>query len=532
MLWVLVKKQLAEVFKGYFYDAKKNRMRPRWAVIAWFAFFAVVMIGVLGGMFTFLSLSVCGPLVHAGMGWLFFLLLGLLALLLGAAGSVFNTYAGLYLSRDNDLLLSMPIPVSRIVAARLVNVYLMGALYSATVLLPALVVYWRVAGATAARVACGVALYMIVSMLVLLVSCLLGWVVAKISLRLKNRSYVAVLAALLLIGGYYAVAFRAKDIARNLLLNATVYGDRIRGMAGGLYLFGRIGEGDLGAAALFLAATAALSALVWVLLTRSFLSVAADGGRPERVHYAEKPLRERSPFGALLAKEFGRFTASANYMMNCGMGVVFMLAGGVLLLVKGPAFCAAIEAALAGKPDAPALIFCAALCAMASINDMAAPSVSLEGKSLWIPRSLPVEPKTVLRAKACMQLILTGLPMLFASACAAAVVRASAPVRLLLCALPLAWTAFSAVFATAVGVRLPLLNWTSELAPIKQSASVLVSMLGGWIVSAAVCASYLLIGYRLGAAPFMAAWTALLAVAAWLLLRWLDTRGAEIFAAL
>ena len=140
MLWVLVKKQLAEVFKGYFYDAKKNRMRPRWAVIAWFAFFAVVMIGVLGGMFTFLSLSVCGPLAHAGMGWLYFLLLGLLALLLGAAGSVFNTYAGLYLSRDNDLLLSMPIPVSRIVAARLVNVYLMGALYSATVLLPARIV--------------------------------------------------------------------------------------------------------------------------------------------------------------------------------------------------------------------------------------------------------------------------------------------------------------------------------------------------------------------------------------------------------
>ena len=54
-------------------------------------------------------------------------------------------------------------------------------------------------------------------------------------------------------------------------------------------------------------------------------------------------------------------------------------------------------------------------------------------------------------------------------------------------------------------------------APIKQSASVLVSMLGGWIVSAAFCASYLRIGYRLGAAPFMAAWTALFAVAAWLL---------------
>ena len=29
MLKVLLKKQLAEVFKGYFYDAKKNRMRSK-----------------------------------------------------------------------------------------------------------------------------------------------------------------------------------------------------------------------------------------------------------------------------------------------------------------------------------------------------------------------------------------------------------------------------------------------------------------------------------------------------------------------
>ena len=45
--------------------------------------------------------------------------MGLAAVLLGAFGSVFNTYAGLYLPKDNDLLLSMPIPVSVLVAAKI-----------------------------------------------------------------------------------------------------------------------------------------------------------------------------------------------------------------------------------------------------------------------------------------------------------------------------------------------------------------------------------------------------------------------------
>ena len=62
--------------------------------------------------------------------------MGLLAVLLGAFGSVFNTYSGLYLSKDNDLLLSMPIPVRSIMVSRLLGVYLMGLMYSGVVMLP------------------------------------------------------------------------------------------------------------------------------------------------------------------------------------------------------------------------------------------------------------------------------------------------------------------------------------------------------------------------------------------------------------
>ena len=170
MLKVLVKKQLSEVFRSYFYDAKKNKMRSKGAIAAWFVFFAVVMVGVLGGMFTAMSLSLCVPLHAAGMGWLYYLLMSLIAVMLGAFGSVFNTYSGLYLAKDNDLLLSMPIPVRTIVAARLVNVYLLGALYSVVVILPAVIVGWVTVPLTAGRIVCGFLLLLIVTDIVLLLS--------------------------------------------------------------------------------------------------------------------------------------------------------------------------------------------------------------------------------------------------------------------------------------------------------------------------------------------------------------------------
>ena len=190
MLRVLLKKQLAEVFKSYFYDAKKNRMRSRAAIACWFVFYILIMVGMLGGIFTGLSFTMCSGLVQAEMDWLYFLLMGGISIFLGAFGSVFNTYSGLYLAKDNDLLLSLPIPVRTIIAARLMNVYLQGAMYSATVIFPAMIVYWIVAGISASRVICGILLFLIVTGIVLLLSCALGWGVAKISLRLKNKSFI------------------------------------------------------------------------------------------------------------------------------------------------------------------------------------------------------------------------------------------------------------------------------------------------------------------------------------------------------
>ena len=50
------------------------------------------------------------------MDWLYFTLMGLVAIFLGAFGSVFNTYSSLYLAKDNDLLLSLPIPLRVIIS--------------------------------------------------------------------------------------------------------------------------------------------------------------------------------------------------------------------------------------------------------------------------------------------------------------------------------------------------------------------------------------------------------------------------------
>ena len=529
MLRVLLKKQLAEVFKQYFFNAKKNKMRSKGAIAAWFVFFFIIMVGVLGGMFTVLSVSLCGGLTQAGVGWLYFLILSGIAIVFGAFGSVFNTYSSLYLAKDNDLLLSMPIPVRTIMAARLANVYLMGTMYAATALIPALIVYWVSAGPTVSRVICGILLFLIVTTIVLLLSCLLGWVVAKISLKLKNKSYITVIISLVFIGAYYFFYFKANGLIRNIVANASAYGTKVKGAAYILYLFGRIGEGSWAAAAVFAVVTAALFALVWTGMSRSFLGIATAGGTMTKKRYVEKRAREKGAFAALLGKEFGRFTSNANYMLNCGLGVLLIPATGIFLLIKGREICGVIDSVLTGRPDAAAVLLCTMLCLMAAMNDMAAPSVSLEGKSIWIAQSLPVSARTVLRAKAFVQIILTGIPLAFTGICAAIVLSASAAVRILVIVLLLIYAVFSAVFAMTVGVKIPNLNWINETVPIKQGGAVTIVLFSSWGISVLLGGLYMLIGYRMGAALYLALCSAVLAGVTLILLRWLDTKGAREF---
>ena len=68
MLKTLLKKQMAEIFRNYFYDPKKNKMRSRGATIAYIALYVLLMAGVLGVMFALLAVVIVCLAVDARRG--------------------------------------------------------------------------------------------------------------------------------------------------------------------------------------------------------------------------------------------------------------------------------------------------------------------------------------------------------------------------------------------------------------------------------------------------------------------------------
>jgi len=532
MLKVLLNKQLTEIFRSYFYDAKKNKARSKGSVIAYAVLYAFIMVVVLGGVFIFMSVTMCGPFVSSGLDWLYFAVMGLIAVLLGSFGSVFNTYSGLYLAKDNDLLLSMPIPVKYIMISRLLGVYIMGAMYSCVVIVPAAVVYTVTVGFSFRSFFAPLLFTLLITVFVLTLSCALGWVTAKISSKLKNKSFITVIVSLVFFGIYYFICFKAQDILSEFIMNADVYGDKIKSAAYPVYVFGAAGAGETLPLVIVTVVVLALFALTWALISKSFLKIAVDTGKQSVKKLKSVSSSKKSVSSALVSKEFSKFFSSPAYMLNCGLGTLTVPIAGVIFLIKGESFMSFIAENSMLDSRAVALLMCFAVCLVSSMNDICAPTISLEGKNIWLLQSLPVKPIRVLLSKLSVQLVLTSVPCLFSVIAVAVVCRVSAVYFILLLAAVLSFVLFYALFGLMLSLKMPNLTWTSEITPIKQGGSVLISMLVGFAVPLLFLVPSFYLSQTVAPEILSCVFIAVMLISSAVLWAWMKKKGGEIFAAL
>ena len=315
-MWkALLKKQFLELKAFYLRDRRTGKARSKGGG-ALFALLFVLIFLSLGSAFYAAAAALGSVLLPMGLGWLYFALMGLLSLLFGIFGSVFNTYAGLYHARDNDLLLSMPIPPSRILLVRLVSVSLLGLPYESLVWTPTIAAYTLSAGFLPFPFLLQLLTGLFIALIVTALSCFLGWIVALIAVRLKNKRFLTVLIALVFLTGYYILYGSAYRVLASILANAEQVGSGIRVWALPFYHAGKASDGNLLSLLIF-AAMAVAAALTWAILSRSFLHITtANRGTARTV----QPTCGRSPpENSRLISSPSRVTVNAAVLNESGI---------------------------------------------------------------------------------------------------------------------------------------------------------------------------------------------------------------------
>lgn len=521
----LFRKQMLEVFAWVYKDRKSGKLRTLQGIVG-YALLYLILFGGLGVIFGYVAKALCQPLLQAGMGWLYWCLMGMIAVFLGVFGSVFNTYSSLYQAKDNDLLLSMPIPVSQILLTRLSGVYAMGLMYELIVMIPTMIIWFLIAPLTLLGTIHVLLIPVVLSLLVLVFSAALGWVVAVVVTKVKHKNMISVVLSLAFMAAYYYIYGKAYSMLQTFLANAEHFGEKLHTVLYPMYHMGRAAEGKPLSMVIFSGIVVFLLLLIYCILSRNFLKLATSNKGVEKVVYKEKKTKVASAKAALLRKEFKRFTGSANYMLNCGMGILFMPVSAVLLLWKAET----IRPILSMIPqELVSLLAIGALCMMVSMNDMIAPSVSLEGKNLWIVQSLPVSGRQVLKAKLKMHLLLTLIPVVVPLLAVEWLIQPGLFWAIAMPVLTVLFVLLMALVGLFCNLKMPNLNWSNESIPIKQSAPTMIALLGGWVVVVAMAGVYYLLQKYIGATTFVIGAAVLLVAADVMLLWWILGKGAKTF---
>lgn len=529
MLKSLLKKQFFELFRGVFYNEKKGKLRSVPSVVLFIVLYAALIIGVFGSMIGAIAFAICPVFVSLGLNWLYFAFIGLMAVGIGVIGSVFSTYTSLYMAKDNDLLLSMPIPIKHILFSRMLGVYLLGFLFGGVVSVIGTAVYFIMFGITLAGLIGAVVYVLAISVIILVLSCLLGFLVAKISARIKNKSYVTALLSVLFIAVYYYVYYQAGNIFKYITENALILGNSIKLKAYPIYIFGNAATGDIFSILAVLLFSAVLLIITVAVLARSFIKITTTKVGFKKAKVKSTALKEKSVFAAVFGKELRRFTQSSSYMLNCGFGALIM----VIVAVAAAIYAESIRQVLSAiqlNSNYISGILIAVILFMVVMNQITAPSVSLEGKNIWILQSLPVNPLLVLHAKIYLHLLISGIPTILLCLSALYVLKTDIVNSLLLLFLPVGFVLLCALFGLMINLKSPNLNWSNEMIPIKQSLSVTVAIFGGFGYIILLSVLSIFVSPFIGMPLYLLFVFILNTLLTAMIYYWLRTKGTQIFA--
>lgn len=500
MLKTLLRVQLKALYAQMFTFGRAGKKRsPLMKVLI--GFLAVYVLAALGFSVGFMFYQLYTPFAQASLRWLYFAFTGLSAFIMSFVGSAFLAQSTLYDAKDNDLLLSMPIKPRLILYSRLAILFLFTLAFQQMILLPAAVVWWMQGPVNLS----GVLMYLLTSLLLpfptLALSCLGGWLLALAAARLQRRSLILTLLSVILMGAFFLVYSQVQSYLNALIAAGEALAGAISKALFPAYHYGlAIDRGSLVSLLLFTLCAILPFLLVLHLITRRYLRILTDKRGETRVKYKGGMMKASRAGSALVKKELLRFSSSPVYVMNSAFGLLFMLALPILLLSGSDVQDALTQAGLGQEMLGMAAAIL--LCLLSSSVFISAPSISLEGKNLWILQSLPVRPLDVLMAKAKAH-VAVCLPFLFLSALMLAIaLHTDALSTLALFLLPLPVTVFAALLGVALNLRFPKLNWRTVTEPVKQGMSGILSMLGAFGSVAALTAAYVFLLRETLSLPF------------------------------
>lgn len=409
------------------------------------------------------------------------------------ATSIYKVKGTLFGFGDYDIVMSFPIATSKVVASRLLLLYIINFFFTAVLMIPNYIAYGLlVKPSVIFYILAAISLFFI-PLVPIIAASIIGVLIAMASARFKHSNVINLLLMILLFCGTMVFSFSIQSDEQLIEMssNFTKIVDQIYPLAE-MYIKGIVdydAVSYLGFILISIAAFVIYAVVIGKIFKRMNTSITSI---KTKSNYRFTKQEQSSPFYALLKKEVKRVFSSSTYMMNSCIGVLMMTIGTIAIVVVKP------EAVMQylnipGASDVFGALLPFAFSMLTATVFASACSISLEGQNLWIIKSAPVPISTIFNSKIALNLVISLPFILLDSIILGIALKISFIQWIALIIIPALYSYVFSIFGLIVNLKFPLLNWTNETVVVKQSASAMITMFSGMIFSAVPIACLMLI---------------------------------------
>ena len=492
---------------------------------------AVYCIGAFGLMFFGLFMSVRDIFIQLDIAWLYFAVAGVLVFTMCTITCIFTAQSQIFNAKDNELLLSFPIRPSSILLARILTLLVVEYAFEALITIPALLV-WLLGGyGSALGIVFFVVGFVLLPLLALAVACLLAWIITLITARMRRKNIATLVVSVGFLIAYFMFFGNMQSNIQKLMENGAEIAAAFRRGFPPVYFYGNaLANGAPLDALLFALCCVIPFAAIIALLSANFIKVATTKRGAKRIVYSEKAVKTSTALRALTRRELAHYASNPMFILNMTMGSLMMVLAGGFALVKRDMVTELMAQLSQMVPGlTPGLLIGAALAFCATTNCASASLISIEGRTLWIARSMPVRSRDSMLAKLLMHAHIGVWPGVLASLLGVIALKPSSITDMLIAfLLPILFTILMGTGGLALNILLPKFNWVNEVQPVKQGLPVMLLMFGSMALVFVLVLPYaLLLKNMMSVSAYI--WLVLTVIAAVcaLLYHWIMTSGAR-----
>jgi ABC-2 type transport system permease protein len=387
--------------------------------------------------------------------------------------TIFKVKGTIFGFRDYDLIMSLPVSTGAVVACRLLILYAFNFMFVIIMVIPMMVAYGILAQPEVAfYLICFIVMFFI-PLVPIVLSSILGTLIAYIASKFRHSNLLNIILSAGLLMAVIGSSFLIKDNGQELVDMGKALTNEINGMYPLAQMYtDAVIHYDIVSLLMFLGISIAAFALYTFVVMKVFkkMNTLIMTGSYHR-NFKMGELKTSSPFKALYIKEIRRYFSSTLYVLNTGFGIVMLTVGAIAILFVDLGKALGDPQAVTAIADNGPLYI--TFCVIMTSTTMA--SISLEGKSLWIIRSMPVTPQMVFLSKIAVNLTILS-PAVIDALLIGIGLKLGVLKTLLLLLTTIASSVFISFYGLLINLMLPNFSWTAEVVVIKQSAACMVTI--------------------------------------------------------